>query len=396
MTNGMKKRLLYLHNSDVSSRAANLVQVVSMCSAFAKAGYDTALVLHSDTPGQYGDGNYLHDRFGCDKGVRLVLIRRRMPKRLFRHLNHILMRRIVRHEKPDICFVRDPRYLKMVISEDIPAIMELHNSRLHLGRRVLDNIFRKLVLKSTSHPLCLMVVTISRMLADYWVQAGIPSGKIISLHDGFSAEMFSDVTDKKTARERLGLPHEKKIVVYTGNLQANRGINHILGLAYDFPELLFVLVGGAPAHKEHYQKECEMTGMKNIIFEGHQPHHKIPDYLFAGDILLAMWSKDVPTINYCSPLKVFEYLAAGKPLLLPGYPTIYEVAEDGSDSFIAIPDDPKSFRETLQRILDEDENTLEEMGRRAREKAMAQYTWGMRVAAIVERLPEEYRNNLIR
>lgn len=389
MIPGKKKRLLYLHNADINSRAANLVQVVSMCNAFAKAGFDTVLAMHSVTPEVSEHGSYLSDKFNCDAGVRLVLIRRKMSKRFFRHINHILMKRVLKRENPDICFVRDPRYLKMAISEGIPTIMELHNSRLHLRRRVLDKLFRKFVLKYTSHPLCLMVVTISHVLSEYWAHAGIPSDKIIMLHDGFSAEMFSPITDMATARERLGLPESRKIVVYTGNLQANRGIHYILRLAHDFPELLFVLVGGEPAHRKRYEKECELKGLQNVIFKGHQPHHAIPDFLFAADILLAMWSEDVPTINYCSPLKVFEYLAAGKPVLLPAYPTISEVAEDGFDSFFAKPDNPVSFSETLQKILDTDELILNEMGERARRKAMMRFTWDKRVAAIIERLPAE-------
>ncbi|MFO7722730.1 MAG: glycosyltransferase [Bacteroidales bacterium] len=382
--------ILYLHNAAIDSRAANLVQVVSMCSALAQAGYRVVLVLHSNDPARYPGNAVLQERYGCDPRVELRLVHRKIPRKLFRHLNHWWYRRIVLQEQPDLCFVRDPRYLRMVLKLGVPVILELHSTKLHLGSSLLDHVFRKQVVRGAAHRHCLKVITISKALNQFWTAAGIPGEKTLVLHDGVSSSMFDIRVSREEARATLNLPPEGKIVVYTGNLQANRGIRYILELAVSFPEITFLMVGGEPGHMLHYQAECEKNEIRNMRFEGHQPHPKIPLYLRAADILLAMWSSEVPTISYCSPLKVFEYMASGRPALFPGYPTILEVAEDGREAFIAPPDSPEGFKATLQHILDADPVTIERITGAAREKVLGQYSWKQRVKSIIDCLPEKF------
>jgi glycosyltransferase involved in cell wall biosynthesis len=384
---GSAPKILYLHNAGIGSRAANLVQVVSMCSAFAQAGYRTVLVLHAERSDEVSHLKMLRERYDCDERVVLRIVRRQMPGRLFRHVNHLWYRRIVKEEKPDLCFVRDPRYFSMTLRMGILTLLELHNTRLHLGSSLLDRLFRMKVVKGATHPLCLGVITISKALNAFWEAAGIPAERTLVLHDGVNPEMFSTTIDQASAREALGLPSDRKIVVYTGNLQANRGIRYILDLARHFPDLLFVMAGGEPAHVDFYRQESEREQISNIRFDGHQPHLTIPVYLRAADILLAMWSAEVPTIRYCSPLKVFEYMASGRPALFPGYPTIMEVAEDGKEAFIASPDNPEAFRATLQKILDADPDKIMKITNNAREKVASQYTWQQRVQTIIEHMP---------
>jgi glycosyltransferase involved in cell wall biosynthesis len=382
-------KILYLHNAGIGSRAANLVQVVSMCSAFAQAGYRTVLVLHAERSHEAYHLKMLRERYDCDERVMLRIVHRKLSGRLFKHINHLWYRRIVMKEKPDLCFVRDPRYFTMTLKMGIPTLLELHNTRLHLGSRLLDRLFRMQVVKGARHPRCLGVITISKALNTFWETSGIPAERTLVLHDGVNPEMFSKTTDQAAAREALNLPSDRKIVVYTGNLQANRGIRYMLDLAQHFPDLLFVMAGGEPAHVDFYRQECQREQINNIRFDGHQPHSQIPLYLSAADILLAMWSEQVPTIHYCSPLKVFEYMASGKPALFPGYRTILEVAEEGKDAFIATPDSPEGFRTTLQKILDTDPGMIRSITDAAREKVLRKYTWKQRVGAIIEFIPEE-------
>jgi glycosyltransferase involved in cell wall biosynthesis len=56
-------------------------------------------------------------------------------------------------------------------------------------------------------------------------------------------------------------------------------------------------------------------------------------------VLLALWSKKVPTINYCSPLKIFEYMASGRIMVAHGFPTIKEVIKHNKNGLLARPDD---------------------------------------------------------
>jgi glycosyltransferase involved in cell wall biosynthesis len=375
-------KLIYLHNADISSRMANLVQVVSMCSAFASLRIETILVLRSSGTDQQEAKRLLTARFGCHPDVRLVLIHDRLPSKISRHLSHFSIRKILKREQPDFCFVRDPQYFRIAIKQRVPTVLELHNTRLHLGFQWLNRWYTHMVLKGASKASCTGVVLISDALRSFWQNHGIPASKAQVLHDGFSPELFNARMLAEDARKAADLPLDRKIVVYTGNLQANRGIDYILDLAALHSGILFVLVGGSPDRIAHYTEQCQQRGIQNIQLQGHQPHTEIPKWLYAADVLLAMWSKDVPTINYCSPLKVFEYMATGIPAIYPGYPTISEVISDGFNGFLSAPDSVAAFSETLTRVLDLSDSGKVEFGLRAREKAMQNYTWEHRAERI--------------
>lgn len=375
-------KLLYLHNADISSRMANLVQVVSMCSAFASLGIETILVLRSSGTEQQEAKRLLTARFGCHPDVRLLLIQDKLPPKISRHLSHFSIRKILKREQPDFCFVRDPQYFRTTVKRRVPTVLELHNTRLHLGIQWLNRCYTRMVLKGVARESCTAVVMISDALRTFWLSRGIPASKAEVLHDGFTPEMFNVRLPAVDTRRALNLPPDRKIVVYTGNLQANRGIDYILGLAERYPEILFVLAGGSPDRIAHYTTQCQLKGIQNIQLVGHQPHTEIPKWLYAADVLLAMWSKDVPTINYCSPLKVFEYMATGIPAIYPAYPTISEVISDGVNGFLSEPDSIDAFSQTLTRVLNLTDSEKAEFGQQAREKAMMNYTWDQRASKI--------------
>lgn len=383
-----KKRLLYLHNSEIAATTANNVQAISMCNEFAKSGFDVTLVLNSSDKFDEENGyDFLKTNYNLSNNIKLILIRKIAPRRIQKHISHLFIKNIIKKTTPDICFVRDPRYLRAIIKSGKPVILELHNTRLHLGIKLLDLYLRRRLIKDTKSELCLLIIAISNALAKKWKDHGVAENKMTVLHDGFSGDLFSNPFDKSEARSILSMPLKKKIVVYTGNLQANRGIAYILDIAEYFKDVLFVLVGGTTERKEHYENICNSRKISNVTFKGHQPHRKIPLYLYAADILLAMWSKDVPTISYCSPLKVFEYLSAGRPIVAPGYPTILEVICQDNEAFIAKPDEIDSLIATMKRALEADEETLQKMSERARELALSSYTWENRVNRIIKCIP---------
>ena len=76
-----------------------------------------------------------------------------------------------------------------------------------------------------------------------------------------------------------------------------------------------------------------------------------PEYLYSG-YSVSLWSYEVPTINYCSPLKIFEYMAAGRTILAQGFPTILEVLHNNENAIIAKPDSFQDLYDKLKYALD--------------------------------------------
>jgi len=100
--------------------------------------------------------------------------------------------------------------------------------------------------------------------------------------------------------------------------------------------------------------------------------------LFASDYLLAKWSSEVPTINYCSPLKVFEYMATGKPIITQDFPTIKEVLTDKQDAVLAKNDSYEDLKNCIEWAI-ENPTASKKMGEKSRALAFNEYSWKVRV-----------------
>ena len=83
----------------------------------------------------------------------------------------------------------------------------------------------------------------SQYTKNRYEKLGIQSEKLLLAYNGYDPKQFESPLEPQEAREQLGLPQEKKIVVYTGRISEEKGLNEVLSIASLLPETLFVLVG---------------------------------------------------------------------------------------------------------------------------------------------------------
>jgi glycosyltransferase involved in cell wall biosynthesis len=149
-----------------------------------------------------------------------------------------------------------------------------------------------------------------------------------------------------------------------------------------------MIIGGPDKQRLYYQKMAAEKELTNIEFIGRIEHKRIPDYLYASDVLLAIWSEKVPTINYCSPLKVFEYMASGRIIVAHSFPTIKEVLTHGETALLADPYSADDLLKKLQKGLSlEYPSTIAEQ---ARLLAFEKYSWTIRAKKILESISKQY------
>jgi len=244
-------------------------------------------------------------------------------------------------------------------------------------------LLKKILLRNSKHKNFICIFSISEALSDFWENYGVCKTKLLAWHDGFENDMFFTDIDKDTARSKLGLPENKKIVCYSGSLYDARGIGEmIVKLARQYPEAHFVVVGGPESGKKKLEEMSVEYSVKNIQFIGAVERSAVPDYLFAADILLALFTSKIPTINVCSPLKVFEYMASGRIILVPAFPTIVEVLSD-KEAVLCEPDSYDDLRNKLGTVLNNFDEYLPR-GRSARVKAFELYTWEHRAKVLLD------------
>ena len=380
-------KILYLHSTTIDSEKANLIQVLNMCNAFSKIGHEVTLIIKKSKTEHLNDKDYILNKFGIEVPYPLVFFegglslfgRFREMGLLFSNIWSVT-RNEIKKTKYDIVFIRSPIFLPLVKRFHIPVVYEIHNHLVHQDSRILNYVWKRMLLKYCYVGVITKIVVISEALKKIWVSEGIAPDKILACHDGFNTAHFEVELTKEEARALLEIKTEKKVVTYAGSLYADRGIGLILKAAKQIPDAIFYVVGGPQDKVDYFKKSVIQNQVKNIVFTGRVSPREVRNYLFASDILLLIFTSDVPTINYCSPLKLFEYMASGRTIVGHAFPTIKEVLTNSLNAVLVEPENDDEFIEGLKRTIAIEDESL---GKNARVAAFEHYRWETRAMNLV-------------
>jgi glycosyltransferase involved in cell wall biosynthesis len=212
--------------------------------------------------------------------------------------------------------------------------------------------------------------------------------KICVSPNGVDIDKFSNVPSKYECRKRLGLPLNKKIILYSGNFPARKGILVVvdaISLVSD-ENILYVFAGGTNMDDVRIFKE-KIRDKKNAIFAGYKHHSEIPYWIGAADAVVAPYSADASTIQgaaaikWASPMKILEYMAAKRPIVASNIPSVTQFLNEGN-ALLVEPDSPRSLAEGIMKCLRqgvESEKRTEQAF-----KDVQNYTWENRVNKIME------------
>jgi len=233
------------------------------------------------------------------------------------------------------------------------------------------------------------ISTISEILKSNFVDAGMLSENVIVQEDAVDISKFDKVNDNKNnLRKKLKLPLDKKIITYSGSLRKGKGIDSLIETAKLFKknnDILFLVLGGPEQDKAYYQKKSKQLGLTNIVFAGFIYNELIPKYLKASDILIMLYSyqekKRVMDLNTTSPIKLFEYIASKRPIIVSKVPTIEKIVENNNHVLMQEPDNIEETAKNINRIL-HDEHLAKELSENAYKKAL-QHTYKKRCENIL-------------
>jgi len=176
-------------------------------------------------------------------------------------------------------------------------------------------------------------------------------------------------------------------VGYLGSLHPGKGMELLEKLARRCPEMHFHIAGGEPAQVADWQKR--LSGQSNVTLAGHLPHHQTSQWLSEMDVLVAPYAREVSARKggveigrWMSPLKLFEYMAAGRPVVASDLPVIAEVLTHESDALLASPEDAAQWEQELKR-LQADPALRNRLAAQARTNLAAFWTWQKRAERIL-------------
>jgi len=222
------------------------------------------------------------------------------------------------------------------------------------------------------------VVGVSLAVVQSWKELG---AQTVYAPDGVSEEFFNRMSTNQ-ARKKLGLPLKQKIAVYTGSLYSWKGTDIIFRAAKLLPKIHFYVVGGSEVDTDVEGMRKNYAQITNCQIVGYRPYREMSLWMKAADVLVLTGSRETRKgWEETSPLKLFEYMAVGKPIVAAETPAIREIMSVEEVWFYK-PEDIRSLVRQLQRVLKvKSSGKVEKAWRKAR-----QYRWEKRASKIIKAL----------
>lgn len=292
--------------------------------------------------------------------------------------------RYARQRGADLIYTRLPQSAALSSWLGISTIYEIHDFPKGRGAAMLLNLFSK---GRGARRLVLITRALRDDLARRFSPLPAPPFTLIA-PDGVDLERYVNLPAPADARAALSLP-ERFTLGYTGHLYPGRGVELLLPLANRQPDVTFMLVGGEPDDVARMRAEIEKAGIVNVILTGFVSNAELPRYQAASDVLLMPYQEQVAASSggdiarYLSPMKMFEYLACGRPVISSDLPVLRETLT--SENAILLPPDDLDAWVTAIQELRTNPSRREALARQARLDAR-KYSWEARAEKILEGL----------
>lgn len=192
------------------------------------------------------------------------------------------------------------------------------------------------------------IIAINRIIIED-LKAVFPRARAryIAEPNGVDLAMFAP-KDKGQARAALGLPSDAKIVLYAGRFYSWKGLEIIPRAAALTPEIRWQIVGDT---REKFASVVKEPLSPNVYFAGSRPYSEMPLWNAVSDAVLVLGTKrNEQSYRWTSPMKLFEHMAAGRPILASNTPAI-SGAVSGSEALLYEPDNAKDLADKARQAV---------------------------------------------
>lgn len=234
-----------------------------------------------------------------------------------------------------------------------------------IGIRLLEKL-ETFLYRTSDH-----IVVVSESFVDEIAAHGIDRKKLSVVTNGVDLDLFRP-GDRDQARGRLGIP-EGFLVTYVGTHGMAHGLATVLDAAKKLADsgVRFLLVGEG-AEKQMLQARARAEHIENVSFWDQRPREEVASILAASDVCL-MTLRDRPLFRTVIPSKMFEFMAAARPIVSTVDGESRRILDRASAGIFSPPEDADTLAKLLSKLADGGE-TLGEMGRRGRAYVEAHYS----------------------
>jgi glycosyltransferase involved in cell wall biosynthesis len=422
-------RLLYLGSTDLPQTKARAIQIVHTCHALARAGAEVTLV--GGRRGRGGAARALA-QYGLAPHPNLRLLRLPIlrippyaPPKILAQFTRAWQASYLAglaaalpfemaRRRPDVVFARDLRTARLAAGpahaigarlafevHGLPSYEVAHGA----GRANLpaSQVARLRTLESEVFARADRIVTITECARQILLdEYGVPPERAHTVADGTTVRTSSGAMHcARTEVSPVGAqciaptdttptgPGASPSIFYVGQLYPWKGAGLVVDLAARVPEARVVIVGGQtnwtqddPDIAALGERARRLGVHQRVELRGHVPYDRVPDVLAQASVALLPLPDEPVARLFTSPLKLFDYMAAGVPIVASDLPALREVLRHEENALLARPDDPDSFAASVRRILAEPALAAR-LGARARADVLG-YSWDARARALLD------------
>jgi glycosyltransferase involved in cell wall biosynthesis len=388
-------RIVCISASKVPSSTANSIQVMKACQALRQLGHEVKLWVPAfetrpipspdsgleninqplePTAGEKNAG-LGWDRLAAFYGLQTRFEVGSIPAHPQLRRYDFSLKAVLRAKtaKADLLYVWPLQAAVLGLMLKIPVAVELHGPpEGKLGFRLFW-LLRRIPGKKRLLP-------ITQALANLLLHVDarpFGAGEVVVTPNGVDLERYQALPGPTQARLSLQIP-EMLTVGYTGHFYAGRGMGLLLELARRFPKVQFLWVGGQPSDVQTWKQRLAQEALTNVRLTGFVENQSLPVYQAAADILLMPYEEVIAgssggnSAEYCSPMKMFEYMACGRAIITSDLPVIREVLSEASCVFCP-PDDVDHWSRALESLIENSE-LRNKLGAQCKQDAL-EYTW---------------------
>jgi len=395
-------KLIYIANARLPTEKAHGYQIVKMCEAFSELGVKVLLLhsrRHQDDRRMKNRTVFEYYQLNPSFEVRTLpnpdalRIERFFPSRSFIwffFLHGLLWGFYAalkaRKERADLFYTRDIALAFWLTRLGLPTVFEGHT----VPKRARGWLLHQMA----HHPHLRLVVLLTSHLKESFAELGFDQERLAVFPDGVDLSLFSDLPDKQESRRRLNLSGDLPIIGYIGRFQTmgrEKGIPQLIEAMAHLPSIngkvpLLLCVGGPMSRVRDYLELADSAGIPRqmLRFVDRVPNRDVPLWLSALDVAVMPFPETEHYKYFMSPLKLFEYMAAGVPIVATDLPSIREILQHDRDAWLVPPENPESLGRGISTLL-QNRDRATRISRSAKER-VKRYTWSKRAEGILKKV----------
>lgn len=373
-------KIALITNSRIPSLTANSIQAMKVAQALMQLGHDLRMFAPAEVEPATHESLLTH--YGLRLSPRLELLPSIKRLKRFDFIFHA--QRAAKNFGAELIYTWLPQSAALGLWSGNPVVLEMHaDNSGKLGAWWMRQFWM-------SNGRKVMTVTTSalRSALERSTKLQFKDEAVLLAPNGVELEKYDGLPNPVEARRQLNLP-DGLTVGFTGHIYPGRGADLLFALAKEMPQVNFLWVGGTPELVAHWRGELQRAQMTNVTMTGFVKHESIPLYQAAADILLMPYSRSIEASSgqdiaeVINPMKMFEYMAAGRAIVSADLPSIREVLNVGSAVLVEAGNFEKWKLEIESLLADEPRRLA--LGAQARND-VSRLTWVKREEMVMERI----------